>query len=91
MGDLWSASHTCACSAQLYLLSPVAAMLQMQLAQGDSKAGTNAETRIHRTARKVLNFMYFASAASKLTLPTQESIIRCTFPAACRSAQADAL
>ena len=47
--------------------------LQLQFGGGTCKK----ETRIHRMARKVLNFMYFGHACGKLTLPTQESIIRC--------------
>ena len=41
-----------------------------------ARPGNSTETRIERTGRKVLNFMYFCSTAGKLTLPTQESIIR---------------
>ena len=48
----------------------------MDLAQS-ARPGSSTETRIQRTGRKVLNFMYFCSVAGKLTLPTQESIIRC--------------
>ena len=58
---------------------------QMTLAQS-TRPGNSTETRIHRTARRVLNFMYFCSAAGKLTLPTQETIIRCV--AGCHAAGA---
>lgn len=48
----------------------------MQMRFDSGACSSKKETRIHRTARKVLNFMYFGHASGKLTLPTQESIIR---------------